>query len=89
MENLCEGAGLIGEYEAYLSELFIESNSTQFSGNSAITTHCRHVHVRADVIAVTEPYQLQTGTSNNRTTLNIRTVLRYAYNINGHFVNCC
>jgi len=55
-ENLCECASFIREYEAYLAEFFIESVRAWLSSDRAITTHCSHVYVTADVMTVTQSY---------------------------------
>jgi len=54
--NLCECASLIRQYEAYLSEFFIEIDGAWFSSNNAITAHCSHVHITADKMTMTQPH---------------------------------
>jgi len=64
-DNLCQCPSLIRQYEAYLAKLFVEINSTWFSRHCAITTHCSHVHITADMTTMTQPHQLQTTASHS------------------------
>jgi len=56
IQNLCECSSLIRQYEAYLAKFFIESDGAWFSSNCAITAHCSHVHITADMMTVTQPH---------------------------------
>jgi len=65
VNNPCQSASLIRQYEAYLAEFFAEIHGVWFGSHRSVTTDSRHVRIRTDVTAVTKPYQLQTVTSHN------------------------